>query len=89
MKQRIESVDLLRGITIAATILVNTPGDWGTMYAPLLHADWHGLTPTDLIFPFFLFIVGLSIYCAYKHKSNTADKYKKVAVRSLKLIGLG
>lgn len=89
MKQRIESVDLLRGITIAAMILVNTPGDWGNVYAPLLHADWHGLTPTDLIFPFFLFIVGISIYYAYKHKSNTSSTYKKVAIRSLKLIGLG
>ncbi|WP_066222363.1 acyltransferase family protein [Formosa haliotis] len=89
MKQRIESVDLLRGITIAAMILVNTPGDWGSVYAPLLHAEWHGLTPTDLIFPFFLFIVGISIYYAYKYKSNTTGTYKKVAVRSLKLIGLG
>ncbi|MEO8773253.1 MAG: heparan-alpha-glucosaminide N-acetyltransferase domain-containing protein [Gelidibacter sp.] len=89
MKQRIESVDLLRGMTIVAMILVNTPGDWGAVYAPLLHADWHGLTPTDLIFPFFLFIVGISIYFAYKHKSKTADTYKKVAIRSLKLIGLG
>ncbi|CDF81042.1 heparan-alpha-glucosaminide N-acetyltransferase [Formosa agariphila KMM 3901] len=89
MKQRIESVDLLRGITIAAMILVNTPGDWGNVYAPLLHADWHGLTPTDLIFPFFLFIVGISIYYAYKNKTASVDVYKKVAVRSLKLIGLG
>lgn len=89
MKQRIESVDLLRGITIVAMILVNTPGDWFNVYAPLLHADWHGLTPTDLIFPFFLFIVGISIYYAYKHKSNSADTYKKVAIRSLKLVGLG
>lgn len=89
MKQRIESVDLLRGITIAAMILVNTPGDWSTVYAPFLHADWHGLTATDLIFPFFLFIVGISIYFAYKNKSNTTDTYKKIAIRSLKLIGLG
>ncbi|MDW5290000.1 acyltransferase family protein [Formosa sp. PL04] len=89
MKQRIESVDLLRGITIAAMILVNTPGDWGSVYAPFLHADWHGLTPTDLIFPFFLFIVGISIYYAYKFKSATVENYKKIAIRSLKLIGLG
>ncbi|WP_435136316.1 acyltransferase family protein [Formosa sp. A9] len=89
MAQRIESVDLLRGITIAAMILVNTPGDWGSVYAPLLHADWHGLTPTDLIFPFFLFIVGISIYYAYKNKTKSNAVYKKIAIRSLKLIALG
>lgn len=89
MKQRIESVDLLRGITIAAMILVNTPGDWGSVYAPFLHAEWHGLTATDLIFPFFIFIVGISIYYAYKHKLKSSETYIKIAIRSLKLIGLG
>lgn len=88
-QQRIESVDILRGFTIAAMILVNTPGDWGFVYEPLLHAEWHGLTPTDLIFPFFLFIVGISIYFAYKNNSNSKSTYKKIAIRSLKLIGLG
>lgn len=58
---RIASVDALRGLTVAAMLLVNTPGDWGHVYAPLLHADWHGWTPTDLVFPFFLFIVGVSL----------------------------
>jgi predicted acyltransferase len=61
-KKRIESVDILRGFTIMAMILVNTPGDWGYVYSPLLHAKWNGLSPTDLIFPFFLFIVGISIF---------------------------
>jgi predicted acyltransferase len=89
MAQRIGSVDILRGFTIAAMILVNTPGTWSNVYAPLLHADWHGLTPTDLVFPFFLFIVGISIYFAYKNKPNTKSTYKKVVIRSLKLIGLG
>ena len=46
---------------IAAMLLVNNPGDWGHVYAPLLHADWHGFTPTDLIFPLFLFIAGVSM----------------------------
>src|SRR5687768_8557026 len=46
---------------MAAMVIVNNPGDWGTVYWPLLHAEWHGCTPTDLIFPFFLFIVGVSI----------------------------
>ncbi|TXG36603.1 acyltransferase family protein [Seonamhaeicola maritimus] len=89
MKQRIASVDILRGFTIVAMILVNTPGDWGNVYAPLLHAKWHGLTPTDLIFPFFLFIVGISIYFAYKNKPASGTTYKKILIRSLKLIGLG
>jgi len=88
-KQRIESVDILRGFTIAAMILVNTPGTWSNVYAPLLHAEWHGLTPTDLIFPFFLFIVGISIYFAYKNKPNTKSTYRKIVIRSFKLIGLG
>ncbi|WP_430410442.1 acyltransferase family protein [Kordia sp.] len=88
-KERIASVDILRGITIVAMILVNTPGTWSNVYAPLLHAEWHGLTPTDLIFPFFLFIVGISIAFAYKNKTKTSKTYKKVFIRSLKLIGLG
>ncbi len=89
MTQRIESVDILRGITIVAMILVNTPGTWNYVYAPLLHAEWHGYTPTDLIFPFFLFIVGMSISFAYKNKPNNAKTYKKIIIRSLKIIGLG
>ena len=89
MNTRIESVDILRGLTIVAMIVVNTPGSWGHVYTPLLHADWHGLTPTDLIFPFFLFVVGISIYFAYKNKTETKDIYQKIVIRSLKLIGLG
>jgi predicted acyltransferase len=54
-------LDALRGITIAAMILVNNPGDWGHVYAPLQHARWHGCTPTDLIFPAFLFVAGVAI----------------------------
>jgi len=89
MKQRVESVDMLRGLTIVAMILVNNPGTWGAVYSPLLHAEWHGLTPTDLIFPFFLFIVGISISYAYKNKKAEWPTYKKIIIRSLKLIGLG
>jgi len=55
------SLDVFRGATMAAMVLVNNPGDWGQVYAPLLHAPWHGWTPTDLIFPFFVFIVGVSV----------------------------
>jgi predicted acyltransferase len=55
---------VFRGLTVAAMVIVNNPGDWGTVYWPLLHAQWHGWTPTDLIFPFFLFIVGVSLALA-------------------------
>jgi predicted acyltransferase len=58
---RLLSLDALRGITVAAMVLVNNPGTWRAVYPPLRHADWHGWTPTDLVFPFFLFIVGVSI----------------------------
>lgn len=60
--QRLLALDILRGITIAGMILVNNPGSWGHIYAPLEHASWHGLTPTDLVFPFFMFIMGVSTY---------------------------
>lgn len=89
ISNRIQSVDILRGITIVAMILVNTPGTWSNVYPPLLHADWHGLTPTDLVFPFFLFIVGCAIAFAYKNREPDAAAYRKITVRSLKLIGLG
>ena len=59
---RLLALDILRGITIAGMILVNNPGSWGHIYAPLAHAEWHGLTPTDLVFPFFMFIMGISTY---------------------------
>jgi predicted acyltransferase len=61
---RFASVDALRGLAVAAMIVVNTPGDWSHVYAPLLHSEWHGFTPTDLVFPLFLFIVGVSIALA-------------------------
>lgn len=89
MKDRILAVDIFRGITIVLMILVNNPGTWSAVYAPFLHADWHGYTPTDLVFPFFLFIVGTSIAFAYQNKTGSANTYKKISVRSLKLIGLG
>lgn len=58
---RFVSIDALRGLTVAAMLLVNNPGDWAHVYPALLHATWHGCTPTDLIFPMFLFVVGVSI----------------------------
>lgn len=62
--KRYASVDALRGLTVAAMLLVNDPGDWGHVYAPLLHSEWNGYTPTDQVFPMFLFIVGVSIALA-------------------------
>ncbi len=89
MRQRILSVDIFRGATIVLMILVNTPGTWSAVYAPFLHAKWHGYTPTDLVFPFFLFIVGTSIVFSYKNKTASTETYKKIVIRTLKLIGLG
>ncbi|MBJ2184989.1 MAG: DUF5009 domain-containing protein [Muribaculaceae bacterium] len=63
---RLLALDILRGITIAGMILVNNPGSWGHIYAPLEHAPWHGLTPTDLVFPFFMFIMGVSTYMSLR-----------------------
>jgi predicted acyltransferase len=60
-RERLVSLDVFRGLTMAAMVVVNNPGDWRHVYAPLLHAPWHGWTPTDLIFPFFLFIVGAAV----------------------------
>lgn len=57
---RLAALDAFRGLTVAAMLLVNNPGSWGAIYPPLAHAAWHGWTPTDLIFPFFLFIVGIT-----------------------------
>jgi len=59
---RYKALDAMRGLTIALMILVNTPGSWSHVYAPLLHADWHGCTPTDVIFPFFMFIIGSAMF---------------------------
>ncbi len=90
---RLLSLDIFRGMTIALMILVNNPGDWSNVYAPLLHADWHGCTPTDWVFPFFLFIVGVSIAIAIsKRKTRGDDKptiVKKILWRTLIIFGLG
>ncbi len=64
--KRLIALDVLRGLTIALMIMVNTPGSWAYVYAPLRHAKWHGCTPTDLVFPFFLFIVGVSMWFSFK-----------------------
>jgi len=91
--QRLLSLDVFRGATVAAMILVNNPGDWGHIYAPLEHASWHGCTPTDLIFPFFLFIVGVSITYAMSSKKADPQAHTKTILKAAKraaiLFGLG
>lgn len=69
---RLVSLDVFRGMTMAAMVLVNTPGDWSNIYGPLQHAHWHGWTSADLIFPFFLFIVGVSITLSRRSASTTS-----------------
>lgn len=64
--KRLLSLDVLRGVTIAGMILVNNPGSWSDIYTPLEHAQWNGLTPTDLVFPFFMFIMGISTYLSLR-----------------------
>lgn len=86
--ERLLSLDVFRGVTIASMILVNNPGSWNHVYPPLLHAEWHGWTPTDLIFPFFLFIVGVAMSFSFAARGN-APQLRKVLVRSLILFGLG
>lgn len=81
---RLLSLDFFRGATVAAMILVNNPGDWGNIYAPLEHANWNGCTPTDLIFPFFLFIVGVSIAYAMSSKKADPASHSKTILRALK-----
>ncbi|GAB5402547.1 MAG: heparan-alpha-glucosaminide N-acetyltransferase domain-containing protein [Aureliella sp.] len=67
---RLVSLDVFRGLTIAGMIVVNDPGSWSHVYAPLRHAPWHGLTPTDLVFPFFIFIVGISIVLSLSRRRD-------------------
>jgi predicted acyltransferase len=75
---RLLSLDVFRGATIAAMILVNDPGDWGHIYAPLEHSKWNGCTPTDLVFPFFLFMVGVSVIYAMESKKATLSHSKLI-----------
>lgn len=89
--KRLLALDVLRGMSIALMILVNTPGSWEYVYPPLLHSKWHGCTPTDLVFPFFLFIVGVSLWYSSKkfHNGITKTSFLSVAKRSSILFLLG
>jgi predicted acyltransferase len=90
---RLVSLDAFRGITIAGMILVNNPGSWKYVYPRLRHAAWHGWTPTDLVFPFFVFIVGCSISLAFSRRigegAGRADLYLKIFKRSAIIFFLG
>jgi predicted acyltransferase len=91
--QRLTSLDAFRGVTIAAMILVNNPGSWSHVYGPLLHAKWHGWTPTDLIFPFFLFIMGVAMSFSLVARQEAGTQrtvlLRKALKRSVVIIALG
>lgn len=91
--ERLLSLDIFRGVTIAGMILVNNPGSWGHVYPALAHAKWHGCTPTDLIFPFFLFIVGVAVTLSLKKRKERGDNQTSLILNSLRraaiLFGLG
>lgn len=84
---RLLALDVFRGATIAGMILVNMPGSWGHVYAPLRHAAWHGATPTDLIFPFFLFVVGAAMWFSFaKYEYRLSGPLTKKILRRVALI---
>jgi predicted acyltransferase len=87
------ALDVFRGLTIAGMILVNNPGSWEAIHPPFEHAAWHGWTPTDLVFPFFLFIVGVSITLALARRAggggSKRDLYLKIIRRTLIIFALG
>lgn len=93
-KKRLKSLDVMRGATIAGMLLVNNAGDWAHTFAPLLHAEWNGWTPTDLVFPFFLFIVGVAIPLAFasrleKSGGDLGPLYRQIVRRTLIIFALG
>ena len=91
VKQRYLSLDIFRGTTVAFMILVNNPGTWSHVYGPLEHAAWHGLTPTDLVFPFFLFAVGNAMAFVVPRLRAEGDRvfWKKVITRTLLIFLIG
>ncbi len=93
MNTRLLSLDAFRGLAIGAMLLVNNPGDWGHVYAPLLHAHWNGWTFTDWVFPFFVFIAGMSMTLSLGRRAAAgADRgalLRSTARRALTIVGLG
>ena len=92
-RPRLASLDVFRGLTVSAMILVNNPGSWDSVYPPLRHAEWNGCTPADLVFPFFLYIVGVSLAFSCQKRRDRGDSRAEIMGhalwRSLALIGLG
>ncbi|TDD74141.1 acyltransferase family protein [Flavobacterium caseinilyticum] len=88
-KERLISLDVFRGFTILLMTIVNNPGSWGSIYPPFKHAEWHGCTPTDLVFPFFIFIMGTAIPFAMPDKQFDFAVFNKILVRSLRIFCLG
>ena len=86
---RLEALDVFRGITVAAMILVSTPGNWDAVYWPLEHAAWDGWTPTDLVFPFFLFAMGAAVPIALARRAQPRRVRRHVGRRALILFALG
>lgn len=91
MNKRFYSLDVFRGATVCLMILVNNPGSWAHIYPPLDHAEWHGLTPTDLVFPFFLFAVGnaFSFVMPKLQAGGNGVFWKKIIIRSLLIFAIG
>jgi len=91
VKQRYYSLDVFRGATVALMILVNNPGSWAHIYPPLEHAPWHGITPTDLVFPFFLFAIGnaMAFVMPKLEAAGEAAFWKKTIRRTLLIFGIG
>ncbi len=91
LKQRYYSLDVFRGATVAFMILVNNPSTWSHLYSPLGHAPWHGLTPTDLVFPFFLFAVGNAMAFVMPRFEQAGDAafWKKVIKRTVIIFLIG
>jgi predicted acyltransferase len=91
VKQRYYSLDVFRGATVALMILVNNPGTWSHIYSPLEHAPWHGITPTDLVFPFFLFAVGNAMAFVMPRLQAGGESlfWRKVVKRSLLIFAIG
>lgn len=89
--KRLLALDVMRGMTIAGMIMVNDPGSWSYIYAPLRHAAWNGLTPTDLIFPFFMFIMGISTYFSLRKFEfrQTRTSLYKILKRTLLIFLVG
>lgn len=91
--KRLSSLDAFRGFTILGMILVNSPGDWDIAYSPLKHAEWNGATFADVIFPFFLFIVGVSIVLAYTRRLRENESRRKIMLkilqRTILIFGIG